>query len=191
MPAIWLLGSSGYSAQLAGMLGLPFSFAHHFSAENTLPALDLYRKSFQPSGVLTEPYAMVAVMVICAESDEEARRLAASGRMTFTLLRRGQLIAVPPPEEALRFLAADDLTSEQPRSQRRAVLGAPETVREQLAEVVASYGAEEAIVVCITYEHEARRQSYELLAEVFELEGSGPGGGPGATDSSDAGMVPP
>jgi alkanesulfonate monooxygenase SsuD/methylene tetrahydromethanopterin reductase-like flavin-dependent oxidoreductase (luciferase family) len=112
----------------------------------------------------------VGVWVICAETDEEAQRLAASGRMTFTLLRRGQLIAVPPPEEAVEFLAADD-RSGQPRSQRRAIVGAPATVRAELEDVVAKYKAEEAIVLSITYAHEARRRSYELLAEEFGLGG--------------------
>jgi alkanesulfonate monooxygenase SsuD/methylene tetrahydromethanopterin reductase-like flavin-dependent oxidoreductase (luciferase family) len=88
--------------------------------------------------------------------------------MTFTLLRRGELIAVPPPEKAVEFLAADD-RSGQPRSERRAILGAPATVRVEVEDVVAKYGAEEAIVVSITYAHEARRRSYELLAEVFGL----------------------
>src|SRR5262249_32533956 len=69
MPAIWLLGSSGFSAQLAGMLGLPFSFAHHFSAQNTLPALALYRETFRPSDLLDRPYAMLAVSAICAGTD--------------------------------------------------------------------------------------------------------------------------
>jgi alkanesulfonate monooxygenase SsuD/methylene tetrahydromethanopterin reductase-like flavin-dependent oxidoreductase (luciferase family) len=91
--------------------------------------------------------------------------------MTFTLLRRGQLIAVPPPEQALRFLEQEQRAGEGggPRSERRAVVGSPQTVRAQLAEVVDSYGAEEAIVVCITYEHEARKRSYELLAQAFQL----------------------
>jgi alkanesulfonate monooxygenase SsuD/methylene tetrahydromethanopterin reductase-like flavin-dependent oxidoreductase (luciferase family) len=116
--------------------------------------------------------------VICAEDDEQARALAASGRMAFTMLRRGQLIAVPPVEQAQRFLAAEarerergDAAGDAPRSERRTVVGGPDTVREQLAEVVSSYGAEEAIVVCITYEHDARRRSYELLAEAFQLPG--------------------
>jgi alkanesulfonate monooxygenase SsuD/methylene tetrahydromethanopterin reductase-like flavin-dependent oxidoreductase (luciferase family) len=110
----------------------------------------------------------VAVWVVCADSDEEARRLAASARMTFTLLRRGQLIAVPPPEQALAFLSAEERTGAGgPR--RRAVLGSPSTARAQLEELVDSYGAEEAIIVTITYDHEARRRSYELLAEAFEL----------------------
>jgi alkanesulfonate monooxygenase SsuD/methylene tetrahydromethanopterin reductase-like flavin-dependent oxidoreductase (luciferase family) len=114
------------------------------------------------------------VWVVCADSDEEAQRLATSARMTFTLLRRGQLIAVPPPEQALRFLEAEERAraeggAEPQRPQRRAVVGSPQTVRAQLAEVVASYRAEEAIVVCITYDHAARMRSYELLAEAFQL----------------------
>ena len=89
-------------------------------------------------------------------------------RWAFIKLRRGELIAVPPPQEALEFLAAEEADGgEQASSQRRAVLGSPQTVRAGLEEVVASYGAEEAIVVSITYEHEARRRSYELLAEAF------------------------
>jgi alkanesulfonate monooxygenase SsuD/methylene tetrahydromethanopterin reductase-like flavin-dependent oxidoreductase (luciferase family) len=91
--------------------------------------------------------------------------------MTFTLLRRGQLIAVPSPEIAVEFLAADDRTLGQPRSERRAIVGAPATVRTELEDIVAKYGAEEAIVVSITYAHEARRRSYELLAEAFGLGG--------------------
>ena len=79
-PDMWLLGSSGYSAQVAGLLGLPFAFAHHFSPANTLPALALYRQHFRPSEVLERPYAMVAAAVVCAETDERARWLAGSGR---------------------------------------------------------------------------------------------------------------
>src|SRR5687767_9289331 len=82
-PPVWLLGSSGYSAQLAGLLGLPFAFAHHFSAVNTLPALALYRSSFRPSEELDAPYAMVCVSVVCAEDDERARWLAGSGALSF------------------------------------------------------------------------------------------------------------
>ena len=116
-----------------------------------------------------KPRTAVGVWVICAESDEEARRLATSGRMTFTLLRRGELIAVPPPGKAIEFLAAEDRTTGLPRSGRRAVVGSPAAVRAELEEVVASYGAEEAIIVSITYDHQARRRSYELLADICEL----------------------
>jgi luciferase family oxidoreductase group 1 len=186
-PEPWLLGSSPQSAIWAAELGLPYAFAD-FINPNGAEIAALYRERFaasSPEGEHEHAGARlrtaVAVWVICAEDDEEARRLAASGRMAFTMLRRGQLIAVPPPEQALRFLDSERRRREEsggaeqggggdpPRSERRTVVGAPETVREQLQEVVASYGAEEAIVVCITYEHQARRRSYELLADAFAL----------------------
>jgi luciferase family oxidoreductase group 1 len=168
-PEPWLLGSSPQSALWAAELGLPYAFADFINAGGA-EITALYRERFaehEHAGL--KPRVAVAVWVICADSDEEARRLAASGRMTFTLLRRGELIAVPPPEKALEFLAAEGRAPGQPRSERRAVLGSPSTVRAELEDVVAKYGAEEAIVVSITYEHEARRRSYELLADVFGL----------------------
>ena len=88
-PAVWLLGSSGFSAQLAGLLGLPFSFAHHFSSANTLPALALYRQNFRPSQWLDKPYAMVAVNAVCAETDERAEWLAGPSALSFLKLRSG------------------------------------------------------------------------------------------------------
>ena len=168
-PEPWLLGSSQQSAIWAAELGLPYAFADFINPRGAEIAA-LYRERFaehEHSGL--HPRVAVGVWVICAETDEEAHRLAASGRMTFTLLRRGQPIAVPSPEIAVEFLAADDRTPGQPRSERRAILGSPDTVRAELEDVVAKYGAEEAIVVSITYAHEARRRSYELLAEVFGL----------------------
>jgi luciferase family oxidoreductase group 1 len=166
-PEPWLLGSSQQSALWAAELGLPYAFADFINAAGADIAA-LYRERFaEHEHAGRHPRTAVAVWVICAETDEEARRLAASGRMTFTLLRRGRLIAVPPPEDALRFLAAEERRSSGSRSERRAVVGSPATVRDELREVVARYGAEEAIIVTITYEHEARRRSYELLAEVF------------------------
>ena len=170
-PEPWLLGSSPQSAIWAAELGLPYAFADFINAGGAEIAA-LYRERFaEHEHPERSPRTAVAVWVICADSDEEARRLAASGRMTFTLLRRGELIAVPPPERALEFLAADaeDRSASKPRSERRAVLGSPATVRPELEDVVDKYGAEEAIVVSITYEHEARRHSYELLADIFGL----------------------
>ncbi|HUB73837.1 MAG TPA: LLM class flavin-dependent oxidoreductase [Solirubrobacteraceae bacterium] len=168
-PEPWLLGSSPDSALWAAQLGLPYAFADFINPEGAEIAA-LYRERFaqheHAEGLA--PRTAVAVWTICADSDEEAQRLAASARMTFTLLRRGQLIPVPPPEKALRFLEADRAGAE-PRARRRAVVGSPQSVRAKLAEVVASYGAEEAILVCITYSHEARMRSYELIAEAFAL----------------------
>jgi luciferase family oxidoreductase group 1 len=177
-PEPWLLGSSPQSAIWAAELGLPYAFADFINAEGARIAA-LYRERFaEHEHAEARPRTAVGVWVICADTDAEAERLAASGRMTFTLLRRGQLIAVPPPEQALRFLAEEASarersqagTGERPRSGRRAVVGSPATVRTELQQVVESYGAEEAIVVCITYAHEARRHSYELLASAFALE---------------------
>jgi luciferase family oxidoreductase group 1 len=165
-PQPWLLGSSPQSALWAAELGLPYAFADFINPKGAEIAA-LYRERFaEHEHVGRKPQTAVAVWVICAEDDEQARLLAASGRMTFTLLRRGELIAVPPPEEALAFLERDARGGSQPRSERRAVLGSPATVRAELEQVVASYGAEEAIVVSITYSHEARMRSYELLGEV-------------------------
>ncbi len=103
MPAIWLLGSSGYSAQLAGLLGLPFSFAHHFSAANTVPALALYRQNFRPSRWLERPYAMVAVSAICADTDERAQWLSGPAALSFLRLRAGMPRPLATPDEAAAY----------------------------------------------------------------------------------------
>ncbi len=168
-PDPWLLGSSSQSAIWAAELGLPYAFADFINPQGAEIAA-LYRERFaEHKHEGARPRTAVGVWVICAETDAEARRLAASGRMTFTLLRRGQLIAVPPPDRALEFLTKDELMSDRPSPERRAIVGAPDTVRSELEEVVSRYGAEEAIVVSITYEHRARRRSYELLAQAFGL----------------------
>src|SRR5271166_4046571 len=131
-PAPWLLGSSPQSAIWAAELGLPYAFADFINPKGAEIAA-LYRERFaEHEHAGRRSQTAVAVWLICAETDAEARRLAASGRMTFTLLRRGELIAVPPPEKALEFLAAEDRTPGQPRSERRAVLGSPTTVRAEL-----------------------------------------------------------
>jgi luciferase family oxidoreductase group 1 len=170
-PEPWLLGSSQQSAIWAAELGLPYAFADFINAGGAEIAA-LYRERFaehEHDG--RSPQTAVAVWVICADTDEQAGRLAASGRMTFTLLRRGEPIAVPSPEKALEFLASDERTPGQPRSERRSVLGSPETVRAELEDVAGKYGADEVIVVSITFDHQARRRSYELLAEAFGLGG--------------------
>src|SRR5262249_44457103 len=111
---------------------------------------------------------------IAADTEEEAQRLATSARMTFTLLRRGQLIRVPPVEKAQRFLAEGERQG-RPAPERRAILGTGESVRGQLVEGPREDGAEEVVVVTITHDHDARRRSYELLADAFGLRGTGAG----------------
>src|SRR3954470_14839440 len=103
LPEVWLLGSSDYSAAVAGLLGLPFSFAHHFAAANTLPALARYRANFRPTkgdGGLEEPYAMVAVSALCADTDERAHWLAQPSMVSYVRRRRGERGSLPTPEEA-------------------------------------------------------------------------------------------
>jgi luciferase family oxidoreductase group 1 len=168
-PELWLLGSSDYSARAAGLLGLPFSFAHHFAAGNTGPAIAAYRSAFRPSDVLAAPYLMLGVNVVCAETDERARWLAAPGVLAFLRLRSGRPGRYPTPEEAAdyRFTPAE---KEMVRSWTSShVVGSPETVRRGLADLVARTGADELIVTTLTHDPIDRRRSYELVAEVAGL----------------------
>jgi len=169
-PEVWLLGSSPQSAIWAGQLGLPYAFADFINPAGAPIAAD-YRERFTPSTRRAAPHTAVAIWAICADSDEEARRLATSAAMSFTMLRRGRLIPVPPPEKAERFLRAEGI---DPAGGRRTVVGAPEVVRAGVEEAVAAYGADEAIIVTITHDHGARRRSYELIAEAFGLEAPEP-----------------
>jgi luciferase family oxidoreductase group 1 len=168
-PEPWLLGSSPQSALWAAQLGLPYSFADFINPEGAPIAAD-YRARFVDSERLGAPRVSVGVIAICAETDEQAERLAAPSRMMLSLLRQGRLIQIPPIEEALRYLE----TRERSASGRRAVIGSPETVRAGLEEVAAEYGAEEVLVLTITHEHDARRRSYELIAETFGLAAGQP-----------------
>jgi luciferase family oxidoreductase group 1 len=165
-PEPWMLGSSPQSAVWAAELGLPYAFADFINPSGAEIAAR-YREEFVPSERLAEPRIAVAVWAIAAETDEEAERLAMSSRMAMTLLRRGRLIPIPPPERALRFLESEDLLDKP--SGRRLVLGSPATVRAGLEDVAGEYGAGEVIVVGITYDHAARRRSYELIADAFGL----------------------
>src|SRR4051794_12771487 len=165
-PELWLLGSSPQSAIWAADIGLPYAFADFINNDGA-PIASLYRERFADAERLPTPRTAVAVWAIAADTDEEAERLAYSSRMAMTLLRRGRLIPVPPVEKAERFLKSEGLLDRPPG--RRLVLGAPATVRAGLEAVAAEYGAEEVIVVGITFDHEARRRSYELIAEAFGL----------------------
>ncbi|MFY1703265.1 LLM class flavin-dependent oxidoreductase [Micromonospora sp. WMMA1923] len=165
MPAVWLLGSSGFSAQLAGLLGLPFSFAHHFSAQHTLPALALYRKHFRPSRWLAEPYAMVAVNAVCADTDERAEWLAAPSALSFLRLRSGRPEPLATPQEAAEY-PYTEVEREFVLARREGqALGSPETVRRQLTELLARTGADELMLTTLVYDLADRVRSFELIAE--------------------------
>src|SRR3954469_19714272 len=172
-PELWLLGSSPQSAIWAAQLGLPYSFADFINPSGAEIA-QVYRDRFTRGERLQEPRLSVAVWAIAAESTEEAQRLASSSRMTMTMLRQGRLIPVPPPDKALRFLEQHPSTPPGQRgAPRRAVIGSPEKVRAGIEEVAEHYGAEEVMVVTITYDHEVRRRSYELVADAFGLQPRG------------------
>jgi luciferase family oxidoreductase group 1 len=165
MPAIWLLGSSGFSAQLAGILGLPFSFAHHFSSANTVPALALYRRHFRPSQWLDKPYAMVAVNAVCADTDERAEWLSGPSVLSFLRLRSGRPEPLASPEEAAAYQYTE-MERQFARERREGqAMGSPETVRRQLDELLDKTGADELMLTSLVYDIEDRIRSFELIAE--------------------------
>jgi luciferase family oxidoreductase group 1 len=170
VPDVWLLGSSPQSAIWAAQLGLAYAFADFINPGGEDIAR-MYRERFE-AGRVAAPMTAVAAWVLCADSDEEAHRLAASSRMTLTLLRRGQLIPVPPPEEAIAFLEREGKPVDGSLPGRRGIIGSPEQVRAGIEKLASDYGADEVIVVTITHDHGARRRSYELLAEVMGLDAS-------------------
>ena len=165
-PEVWLLGSSPQSAIWAAELGLPYSFADFINPQGASIAAD-YRGRFVDSERLGRPLVMAAVIAICADTDEEAERLAAPSRMMLSLLRQGRLIEIPPVEKALSYLETREKRSGG--SGRRAIIGSPATVRAGLEQVADEYGAEEVAVLTITHGHGERRRSYELIAEEFGL----------------------
>src|SRR5215470_12173765 len=161
---IWLLGSSTFSAQLAAAMGLPFAFASHFAPADLMAALRLYRNLFKPSTQLAKPYAMVAVNVIAAETDEEARYQFSSLQQSFTLLRRGTPGRVPPPIDDIdsfwspveKAMAADTLLF--------SVVGSAESVERGLRKIIDLTQADELILAAHIYDHKARLRSFEIAA---------------------------
>ncbi|MFF3469175.1 LLM class flavin-dependent oxidoreductase [Streptomyces sp. NPDC001984] len=165
MPKISLLGSSGFSAQLAGLLGLPFSFAHHFSAANTLPALDLYRQNFRPSEYLDKPYAIVSVNTICADTDERAEYLAGPAMLSSVRIRAGRPTLLASPEEAAQYPYTPQEREVARQRFEGQALGSPETVARQLAELRERTGADELMLTTQVYDIKDRIRSFELIAE--------------------------
>ncbi|GIH23788.1 hypothetical protein Aph01nite_20980 [Acrocarpospora phusangensis] len=168
-PPIWLLGSSGFSARLAGLLGLPFAFAHHFSAANTEPALEIYRTSFRPSGVLAEPYAMIGVAAVAAESEEEALRQAMPGALSFLRMRLGRPGRFPTPEEAAAYPYSAAETEFVYGRLADVVHGDPGQVRAGLDELRKRTGADELMITTMVHGTETRLRSYELIARAYEM----------------------
>ena len=179
LPPIWILGSSGASARFAGASGLGYAFASHFSPTPAAPALRAYRESFTPSSDFPEPHAIIGVAVVCAETDERADHLALSMDLSWANLLSGRLAPLPSPEEALAHpYTPQELAAVR---ERRALLvvGTPEKVRARIEDLAAETEADEVMVSSLIHSHADRLRSYELLADVFELNGAGaPSGHP-------------
>jgi luciferase family oxidoreductase group 1 len=163
---IWLLGSSGFSAQLAAQLGLPFAFAGHFSPEYILPALRLYRDNFKPSDDLEKPYAMLALNVIAAKSDEEANFLATSQYQSFLRLVRGKPGKLQPPVENMDDVWTGPEKELVDSRTGGSVIGSAETVRTGLERIIETTNADEIMVNAMIYDHSARLRSYEIVAQI-------------------------
>lgn len=164
---IWLLGSSGFSAQLAGSQGLPFAFASHFAPDFLLPALKLYRDNFRPSEGLSKPYAMIGVNIIAADTDEAAKWLATSQEQAFLNFIRGRMGQLNPPVDNM-----GELWNEQEKMIVRkqlsfTIAGSKTTIKDKLSSIIVQTGADELIVNCQVYDHAARLRSFELLAELM------------------------
>jgi luciferase family oxidoreductase group 1 len=167
-PEIWLLGSSGYSAQVAAALGLPFAFAHHFAGEHTEEALKLYRERFQPSETLQEPHAMIAVTVLANEDPEEVHRQSLPAAISFLQMRRGQKPEPVSVAEASAYEFSQlELDFIAARNARQAY-GTPEVVRDRLASLLSSTGADELMIASGAAEPDARVHSLELVAGLFD-----------------------
>ncbi|MGY1624846.1 LLM class flavin-dependent oxidoreductase [Geodermatophilus sp. SYSU D00965] len=164
-PQVVLLGSSGFSAQLAGHLGLPFAFAHHFGSPHTLTAVELYRDTFRPSPVLERPYTIVTANVLAAETDEQARRLALPGQLMRLSIRLNRLRPVPTTEEAEvdpERAAAEGMAS-------NAIVGDVGSAVDRLRRLAADTGADELMLTASTHGVDERVRSLELVARAWGL----------------------
>jgi luciferase family oxidoreductase group 1 len=172
-PEIWLLGSSDYSATLAAYLGLRFAFAHFISAHGGDAVTRAYRADFRASLRDAAPCSMVCVFAICAETQADAERLAASIDHRRLLMATGREAVVATADEALAYSYSERDREIILRERARAVIGTPERVKARLLEIQNAFQADELMVITITGDYPSRLRSYELLAEAFELGKTG------------------
>lgn len=175
LPPLFLLGSSGYSAQYAAAIGVGFAHAHHIGPDDAIPAMLTYRAEFSPSGKpggLEQPWAILAISVICAETDERAEELVASLDLAFLRLRAGRRGPVPSLEEARAYDYSPAEWEQALANRARHFIGSPKTVRSRIEALVEQTRADEVMITTMVHSHAARVRSYELLAEVFDLHGS-------------------
>ncbi len=163
---LWILGSSLFGAQLAAMLGLPYAFASHFAPDALLPALEVYRATFEPSEQLQQPYAMVGANVIAADDDETAAWLFTSAQQSFANVQRGRRGRLPPPIDDIESYWTPPEKERASAMLRRSFVGSTETVRAGLERFVEETEADELIVAAAIHDHMARLHSYELLGSL-------------------------
>jgi luciferase family oxidoreductase group 1 len=169
LPPIFLLGSSGYSAELAAAVGAGFSFAHHFSDFDPVTPMTHYRTHFKPSPSLPKPHAILAVHAVCADSDAEADRLAATVDLNFARRRKGEFFPLASPEEAAAYDYAPIDRERVAYNRARMVVGGKATVMSKLEPLLKVTQADELMITSMIFDHAARKHSYELLAEAFGL----------------------
>ncbi|WP_248924695.1 LLM class flavin-dependent oxidoreductase [Paenibacillus hamazuiensis] len=170
-PPVWLLGSSNESARIAARLGVSYGFAQFFGVTGGDEAFRLYREAFRPSPYQEKPMSLAAVLVICAETDEEANRLAASSDLFFLRLERGlEQDSLPSVETAYDYPYTELDMDIIRRGRQRRFVGSPETVKEQLLALSERFRTDELMVVTPVHDFAARIRSYQLLAEAFELK---------------------
>jgi luciferase family oxidoreductase group 1 len=167
LPPIWLLGSSEYSAELAGTVGMGYSFAQHFSDMDPVGPMQNYKRLFKPSAWRETPYSILAVHVICAETDAEADRLAATVELNFARRSQGLFVPLASPEEALAYPYTPGDRERIKRNRVRLFVGSPATVHGRLQALVDAASADELMVTSFIFDHEARKRSYELLMGAF------------------------
>jgi luciferase family oxidoreductase group 1 len=169
LPPIWLLGSSGASAQAAGQLGVGYSFAAHFSATPAAPAFAAYRAAFTPTEAFPKPHAIIAVSALVAPTDEEARVLSRSQELSWALFHSGELRKLVSPEAAAQHAYSEQQLRIIENQAKLWIVGSPATVKREIEAKVAESGADEVMVTTTAWDYEARLRSYRLLAEAFGL----------------------
>ena len=168
-PELWLLGSSAQSAAYAAYFGLPYCFAHFINSEGGVEAVASYRERFRPSEHAPEPRVSIGVFAICADSEDDARELALSRDLFILNLRKGRPSPVPSPEQARDYAYDARERAIVELSRGRTIAGDGPQVKARLVALADAYQAEELVVVTITFDFEARKRSYELLAQAFAL----------------------
>lgn len=169
LPPLWLLGSSDFSSALAAKLGLGFAFAAHFSPDRPDVPMLAYRAQFQPSTALSTPHAILALSVVCSETEAEAERLASSMQLSWVRLRQGRPSQIPSPDEALSYRYSEQEAAAARAYRQMQIVGSPQQVKARIEALAGRTRADEVMVTTVTHDYDARARSYRLLADAFRL----------------------